>query len=118
MNCKPRILSSLFVADDCFKRRIATCAEGRKRRWRVNLRRDPGAIVHRPGALPVKVRNVCQHLAVRQREDRLFADEIRTGTGRLAVKNGVRMSLKERCGVLRGGERARANDYKQLSALI
>src|SRR5262245_15637013 len=100
------------------QRWIAIGAIIRKRGLDVNLWSDPGAIVIRPGTLPINIRHVGRHFAIGQRKEDFVTDEVGAGAGRLADKGRICKPLEVRSAILRGGIHSAPNNNEKLSSLI
>src|SRR5687768_6917342 len=106
------------IRKDSFKGGVSAGFVGFEGRRRVELWRDPGAVVHRPGALPVQVGDAADHFAVWKRKPHRFSHEVRARPGRLADEDGFGIALDESRGVLSRGERLPSDHYEQLPRLV
>ena len=95
-----------------FHRGIAILPVGRERERRVECRRDPSSVVHRPSRLPEQIGNVHRSPAIWQLEFDRFADKGRARTARLSDKDHVGEHIEQIDQVLRGGKGIASNDHE------
>ncbi len=100
------------------QRRVAVVAVGGEGGRRLDVRGDPGPVVPRPRALPVKGRDDDPGLRVEQFERVALADEVGARPRWLTDEPGPRVLLDGRGRVLGGRDRGPADDHKEVAPLV